>query len=119
MRKIKERNNLIFSCSGVKITKHALERYMQRTRIFNMEKAYHLMLEHIKKSKLIEFTSAGEEKRFVKEKNMMFICRDEIINEKKVKIIITVLIGRVAQIKDFGTTVNIEDIDYESIGIGE
>ena len=91
------------------ISKHAIARYMQRYHCHNIESAKKHIIAAYKKSKLKRLKGEMEIRK-VSDIDMYFICKrmaDKVT-------IITITLGKFAQIKNFAT--RIDDIDYKAMG---
>lgn len=112
----KKSNSYFYGVEIVKITKHALVRFMQRMQINNPKTACKKMKECFYKSTLLELNRDYEKRNYnYGDGNVMFVCKNQT-NDKgqRISIIITCLIGRKTQLKQHSNS--IDDIDYKAIG---
>lgn len=105
-------NSMMYGIHGVKVSKHALARFMQRLHILSPEAALSKILEYFRKSVLIEVMDDGYEKRCYKQENIVFICRKYIEKQKNMIVIVTMLIGRIKQLEKYSS--NVYNIDYDA-----
>lgn len=114
---MKKSNSLLYNVKSFNVTKHALARFMQRTQNTDVKLALRKMQEYLKNSYLICMMPDGFEKRNYNfgnlgKENMMFICKNvKDSSGKDTKIVITVLIGRMMQLRRFSNSM--EKIEYE------
>lgn len=106
----RRREDFVYQNDKVTITLHALARYMQRYNYKDVIVAKKKLLEFLHDSTLIALFPNGMEKRLVSQKNMILVCANKKNGDQNEKVVVTVLMGRAAQINSFGMEDLLKDL---------
>lgn len=106
----------LYDIRAFRVSKHSLARFMQRNKMMDPKKAKEKMVQALKKTTLVWISPDGREKRNYNngDESVMFICRRANYKGLETLFVITTLISKRTQIKNFSRDIN--SINYEEIG---